>query len=388
MIIFTASFYFIATKIILKSYSILENDIVSINIKRVNFAIDNIKKNQAVNLKGWATWDDTYNFSTNLNKEFIVNNLQVNSFMNFDFNFVVFIDNDGNVIFHKIVDLKTGEELNKNNLTTFIKDNYKILKPNTPDEIVNGMMDSEYGIIYLSSGPILKGDGTGPINGTLVLGHLLSDDVIKKIGDPILYEVNVFNYNDDLSPDVIIAKNNLSIDNNHFVQTLSSDTVAGYSMIYDLYNKPLAISRVILPRNYYNTGSDTFGMFTIMIAGLLLLFGLGVVFLFEKLIIRRFTILSKEFSNVSISKDLTKKITIDKDDEIGKLAKIANDMFVELHASEEKEKESNKLEKIAMENLEKHIKETETLNKLMINRELKIIELNKKVEELEKNKNN
>jgi sensor domain CHASE-containing protein len=386
--ILTLIFYFIATQIILKSYLVVESDVVEINIQRVNYAIKDIEKNQVVKLRDWASWDDTYNFVKDLNKDYIDNNLQISSLVNLDVNFMTFVDKEGNIIFNKVIDLEKKEELRADELTSTIGKQSKILTHKDIDNVISGIIETPYGLALVSSGPVLNSDGVGPINGTLILGNFLNKNITQKIGDSILYPVDVFDYNDKLTEDLTIAKDKLSNGSRSFVQVLSDDSVAGYSLVYNLEKKAVAITKITLPRYFYEKGRDSFYIFTMIIAIMLLSFGLGIIILLEKLIIYRFTLLNKKFSEISASKDLTQRIPVDKDDEIGNLSTVINNLFNDLSIAQEKEKESDKLEKIATENMKKHMEETEKLNKLMINRELTMIELKKKVEELEKSKNN
>ena len=389
--ILTCLIYIISNKIILNSYITLQNDVVSINIKRVNFALNNLKETQITKSKDWAFWDSSYAFIKDHNKEYIDDNLQTISLVNLNVNFMAFIDKDSNIIFSKAINLQNGEEINSEALMSFlVKQTKYINHPSTDslDTVVSGFMKTPDGLAFVSSANILSTDGKGPVNGVLVMGNFLDGNVTKKIGDAILYPVIVSDYNGLLTDDMLIAQKALSANTKSFIYNLSDGNIAGYSLFYDLDNNPVAISKVIIPRDFYNKGKSSFNIFTIIIFGIFLLFSFGIIVLLEKLILHRLVRLDKEVLEISNAKDLTKRIKVEKNDEIGNLTNVINKMLSELYILQEKEKESDKVEKVANNELKKHMEETEKINKLMVNRELAMIELKQKVEELEKGKTN
>lgn len=379
----TVIFYFISTSIILKSYTEVENNIVSINIKRLDFSIENIKKNQSIKIKDWAVWDDTYDFIKDQNKEYIENNLQNIGLVNLDVNFMAFV-RDGKIVFIKAIDLDNGEDLKSTDGIVLSLSKYKdlLINQNTGD-LKNGVIKTPYGLTFVSSSPVLHNDGTGPISGSLIFGNFLTNKITKNISNLILYPVSIFDYNGDLDNDVVIAKNNMIEGRKNFIQVFD-DSVIGYSLVKDINNNAIAIAKIVLPRDFYEIGQDTFRTFTLVMFFSFLLSSFIIWFFLEKLIISRFTRLDKEISDISNTKDLTKRISIEKGDEIGNLSVVINTMLSELYESQEKEKESVRLEKIASENLKKHLEETEKLNKLMIGRELKMIEIKNELDRLKK----
>ena len=389
--ILTFLIYIISNKIILNSYITLQNDVVSINIKRVNFALNNLKETQITKSKDWAFWDSSYAFIKDHNKEYIDDNLQTISLVNLNVNFMAFIDKDGNIIFDKAINLQNGEEINSEALMSFLVKQTKYINhpsANSLDTVVSGFMKTPNGLAFVSSANILSTEGKGPVNGVLILGNFLDENVTKRIGDSIFYPVTVNDYNGSLTDDMLIAQKILSANTKSFIYNLPDGNVAGYSLIYDLDNNPIAIAKIVLPRDFYNKGRNSFNIFTGMIFGVGLSAGFVILLLLEKLILRRFVRLNDEILEISKAKDLTRRIKIDKNDEIGNLTNVINKMLSELYILQEKEKESDKVQKVANDELKKHMEETEKINKLMVNRELAMIELKRKVEELEKGKTN
>lgn len=54
--------------------------------------------------KQWAIWDDAYKFSSDLNKDFISQNVTKEEFSNLNIDFMVFVNNEGKIIYSKEID--------------------------------------------------------------------------------------------------------------------------------------------------------------------------------------------------------------------------------------------------------------------------------------------
>lgn len=136
------------------------------------------------------------------------------------------------------------------------------------------------------------------------------------------------------------------------------------------YQDALAVSTLSVQNVITNISNSIANMIWVFVFGILL--GVVVIFVFSWLFSKRFVAPINELKSTVeqiVSKNVYKKVDIRSNDEIGDLAKIFNHMNDNLRA-----------ERI---NLEKKVasrtKELETLNKYMVGRELKMIELKKQI---------
>jgi sensor domain CHASE-containing protein len=385
-LLFSIFISFFSIKVILKSYENIENDVVDINIKRVKFSIDYLLENQAVKLKDWSVWDETYNFVKDKNNTYIEDNLQNTGLVNLNINFMVFVDSNRDIVYSKVINLNTGEDLDADLISNFVKRQESLLSHSEIDNSISGIFDTPYGLSIVSSAPVLHNDGSGPISGSLIFGNFLDDNSLKNVSDLIMYPVSVFNYNGNLPDDVVFARENL-LNNDNYVRVLSDDNIAGYIKLKNYDNEPVAIVKIFLPRDFYSQGLRSFLLFIMISSLLFLLFAFGAIYLIEKIILRKFIKLTKDIKEIGVSGDFEKRIEVIGSDEFADLANSINGMIDKIKYLRDREILSLEQEKNAINNLKMHVERTGKLNKLMVKRELKMIELKKEIEKLKKSNN-
>jgi methyl-accepting chemotaxis protein len=120
----------------------------------------------------------------------------------------------------------------------------------------------------------------------------------------------------------------------------------------------------------------------------LLLLGVCIILIIENVVTKRLLKLSKEISEINESKNLSKRVSFsNKDDEVSELSLTVNEMLDTLEISIENEKRSIESEKRAIDSIREHTEEIEKINKLMIGRELKMVEMKKELEILKNDRN-
>ena len=86
--------------------------------------------NQTAN--DWAHWDDAYSFVSGNNPSFITNNLPSSIFSRLHLNIIMFVDDNGKIVYGKAYDLQTNKSINlPQNFTSFTNDS-AILQHNNP----------------------------------------------------------------------------------------------------------------------------------------------------------------------------------------------------------------------------------------------------------------
>jgi signal transduction histidine kinase len=137
-----------------------------------------------------------------------------------------------------------------------------------------------------------------------------------------------------LADDFAAAREALTQGDPIFVQPLSATTVAGYTLIEDIYGQPALILRVDLPRSVYAQGQASFRYFAFSLAALGLVVGLLALWLLERLVLSRLGRLSREVSRIGAEGNLSARVEVTGQDELAGLANDINQTLVTLEQTQ------------------------------------------------------
>ncbi|MBU0611973.1 PAS domain S-box protein [Patescibacteria group bacterium] len=379
--------YFVSRQVFFKEYLKIEEDRMSDNIERVKDALNNEIFQLSSTLRDWAYWDDTYEFVEDQNQDFLDANLNINSIANIRLNGMVFLNSKGEIIFRKMIDVDTSQEISSKNIALYVLENSKITTFTNSEKIYSGIISIPEGPMLFSASQILSSEGEGPSHGTLVFVKFLAEPIFKNIESLTHLSADFYLYNSfgELPSDVLEAKNTLLKQGDFYVRTFSKNSISAYSLINDIYGKPVYLFKVNSDRPVYAQGLKSSNFFIFIMFLFSLLFGIIIVFFLEKFIISRILKLNLEVLKIKKIGDLSEKIKENKDDEIGELAVSINNMFSELFLSRKKEMEVFNMQKEVVQKEAKRIKEIEAVNIMLEKSKTAMLNVLEDQNELEEN---
>ena len=144
--------FFTSYKFFLSDFLLLEKIQNENNVKNFLTNIDNDLKNLKNTTKDYATWDDTYNFIQDENKDYIYENFREGSetLKNLNIDSIIYVNLNQKVVF-SVYDNKELES-NKNAFEEFL-----ITKFKEKDDL-NSVVNFNSNFLYLSKSKILKSD--------------------------------------------------------------------------------------------------------------------------------------------------------------------------------------------------------------------------------------
>jgi sensor domain CHASE-containing protein len=366
------------TNIISGSFSDLESNIVSENVGRVLNQFNQEYYNLATIAYDWSVWDDTYSFINDTNKEYIQWNLQYEIFYDIDINFMLFYNNSDALVFSKAFDFNQGHEtLLPNSLYTYINENKKSFFYHPT------LNFSQSGIIYydknetpliVSTNPILHTNNEGPIQGTLIIGRFLNTDRITSIANITQLSIIIHPLSSQLP--IVFNHTSSSIQGKPvFIQPINSTYIAGYVNVDDLFGNPVFIIEIGSNRDIYNQGLTVIQNLIISLFITIAVLLIIIVIVLDRFVTSRLTYLSKSVNEVKNYDDLSKHLDVKGNDEIALLKKNINNMLTSLQ-------KTWAMKDSAEFSLQKKIDELERFKTITVDRELKMIELKKQLDEL------
>ncbi len=335
--------YFISENILLDGLAEIEEENTHQSVERALSALSNELSSLEVTVDDWASWDDTYAFIEDANPDYIESNLTDETFIGLGLNFMLFIDTSGEMVFGKALDLHNEEEVPvSRSLQGYLSASDSLWRhPDTGSSITGILLLAEDPLL-IASQPILTSEDEEPIRGTLIMGYYLDAASINRLGETTLLSLAVQRIDSMQMPaDFQTARLSLSQETPILVQPLGEKYVAGYTLLMDVYGKPILMLRVDMPRDIYQRGRTNIAYLILAIVGVGLVVGVVAMLVIEKWVLSRLTRLSKSVSNIGESGDLSTRVSMEGRDEVSKLADTIDVMTETLEQSSKTLQEKN-----------------------------------------------
>lgn len=269
----------------------------------------------------WAAWDDTYEFIEDTNEDYIDSNLVDETFVTLKICAMLFIDTGGNVVYSKSSDPVTGEEIPvSQDLLDNFSGNSPFLSNHGGEGIFSGLVKIDNEPVLVAAQPILTSENEGPARGTLVFCRLLNDDTISELAGIFQFPISVFPVNNPGSVDVQQALNELRSGLRITVFPLNGETVAGYTIIDDLYGDPAFVLRVSALRETYRLGERVSLFYILAILSVGALVWIFAWFLLQTRVLSRVMLLIRGVNRIAESGDSSIRIALTGRDEVSMIA--------------------------------------------------------------------
>ncbi len=364
--------------IVMGSYTTLEEKIVNDHVTRVLNQFQQEYETLTQMCYDWSTWDDSYAFVEDKNDEFIQANLQYEIFLDININFMVFYNQSGSLVFSKVYDFSQEKEITlPESFYSFINEKNEIILQNTNySHSHNGIIlfnETEEPLL-ISATPIVKSTKEGPIHGTLIVGRFLNEERIEYFKNITQLSIVI----NPLSNNTAILSSNKVIpdlEKRIFIQPINTTYIIGYTTIDDVFGNPVLSLQVGSNRDIYNQGLDVLQNLFIFLFIITFFLIITTIFILDKFVTSRLTVFSKSVGEIQGYQDLSKHIDTTGNDEVSTLGKNINIMLTSLQ-------NLWSMKDSAETSLQKKIEELERFKTITIDREIKMIELKKQLNEL------
>ncbi len=319
--------------VLMNTYSDYENNysahILNDELAKFNDSIDAMNQTTS----DWAQWDDAYLFVKGDNPGFVNKDLTNNTFTRLDLNLILFVNNNGTIVYGKTYNLQTKQYENTQNLTNITKENL-LLDPHHLTGY-SGIVNLPQGPMMIVSQPIETSHEEGPSDGTLIMGRYITPQVLSALVNVPNNTLTYVEYNSTNMPaDFMNVSHNFSSIHPIITKILGSDSIASYTIINGTNGLPAIILKSDMSRalhqSYLNTVLDF--ILTLLIVGVL--FIPLILFYLDKNILYRLDTIMGEIIDVGKKGDLNKRITVEGDDELSNLSKSINSTLNALQRSE------------------------------------------------------
>jgi methyl-accepting chemotaxis protein len=169
-------------------------------------------------------------------------------------------------------------------------------------------------------------------------------------------------------------------------RSLSSSRIAGYGLVKDLNGQPRFVARIEGPRPIQIQGQAALRYYLLALAVAIAIACLLTLLVLDRLLVRRITGLSGQLGRITDMAGTLGQVKMAGRDEIGHLASSINAMLRRIYESRGLEQRNTALEEqvaVRTAELNEQLNETRRINQLMVDRELKMVELKEQLAQYE-----
>ena len=275
--------YLLSRVVLLRGFSGLEASFAGQNLDRASSALSNEIDTLRQAADQYADQDRMYGYLREKNLEGVTAEFPARIFEQLRVNYVVVLDANGRKAFSKGFNLVAMEaRAVPEDLDSHFQAGSLLL--GHPEDTVDtaGIVMLASGPVLLDSSPILTSNSEGPAAGRLIMVRALDADETVRLAGMTHMPVEIERIDaGEPQPDFATAASAITNENPVLIRAYSPDSLAAYQALHDIYGKPVAILRVLLPRKIYEQGQTSLLQFLLLLLAAGLLFGAITMSLLE-----------------------------------------------------------------------------------------------------------
>ena len=329
MAVFVLGVFLILRAVITPAFEALELEAAHADLVRADQAIQTDIANLEAIALDWGLWDDIYEYVSGRDPGFRKSNLDRPTLTNLGLDMMAVYELGGRLNWSQL--LLDGNELPLEDLALLGSDDpaaHLLNEHANADSRTAGIVNTALGPMIVSSQPILRSDNSGPVAGALIMAQFLDEQRLARLHERtevdmtwVLVENYVVDGERELS-DIAIGE---------LPARFSEDVVTNRIVLADILGNPYLLVSAKTPRTITALGQQTVsaGVLFLAAAGVLLMV---VLWWFMKgTIIRPIVELTSHMDKIRKSGDLSDKLNLNSNDEIGLLADQYDTLNSEVH---------------------------------------------------------
>lgn len=334
--IVVACLYVGASRVLLNSFSQLETQQMLENLERAERAWQANAKNLAGTAGDYAARDDTYSFINDRNPRYVRRNLNSSAVSNLGVNFLVLIDNSGQLAAAQAVNLDWSVPVPLDpSVKAYLQQQGPLLSHYTAQDRNAGLIVLPDAVLQVASAPILASEYRGSIRGSVVVGKLMDDRATRTFGNLVQMSLKFYRLDAlNLPQHVLKARDHLLARGGRLSQPLSTSAFTGYTLLPDLTGKPALLMQIEAPRTIYAQAQRSWRVLTSVTLIVGTVASLILLLLMQRGILARFSKLSTLVRTIAASGDTTQRLHLSGRDELARLGHDIDNMLSSLEEAQ------------------------------------------------------
>src|SRR5450631_1544548 len=170
-------------RILLPSFAELEREGARTDLDRVKNTLKRDLDLLYSMTADWGNWDATYQFMIDRDPAFIRTSMTVNAIQGYRADAVALVDLSGRFVWATAIEPGSGAPMNLDVISRgVLPDGHLWQDALRTGSGVRGLLRTNRGPMLIALAPVLDGNGKGPHHGMVLLGRLITDEEIVRIG--------------------------------------------------------------------------------------------------------------------------------------------------------------------------------------------------------------
>ena len=304
----------------------LERSSARTDMERVELAVERELQSLEANADDWGNWAEVWDYMRDHNQSFVRANLTDAAVKSLKADCVAVLGMDGHYEWNRAFDPGTGKQiairLNRSGQ----------LEPLWAQALANGtqitgLIDTDKGVMLAAGAPILDGFNNGPPRGMVIVGRLLDNTELQRLGRQAQVALDMRAWNNDrdtLAPDLLARTPE------RLPLTETATTTRIEHAFANVSGRPLLVLGITVPRTVSQNGHVAVRYSTLMLglAGGVVL--LALLALLGRMVLNPLASVTEHALGIAAADDLSQRLDYNRSDELGKLAHAFDDMVGKL----------------------------------------------------------
>lgn len=318
--------------IVIGGFQGLERQYANTNVNRAWAALEDELDRLRMVAGDWSQWDDTRDFVLGQNPDYIASNLTDSSLATIQLNLLTFWDTAGKIVSVKGVHLtdKTDWPIPPEVIRAIIEQR-DLFDWKKPTDSRKGIVSTPVGPILIVSCPITSSAVEPPIHGTLVVGRLLDEILVAKLAAQTQLDLDLLHRSMTTEAASEAVLHDLTESKPTGIVVLDSQRIHGYHLISDLSGRNDLVLQINMPRDILWQGKSSVLYFLASLGWAGLTVGGILWILLRLLVLNPVHRLAHHVETIARTGDLTARLDIQSQDEMGTLARQFNTLTEQLY---------------------------------------------------------
>ena len=319
--------YGILNAVIAPAFDELELNAAQTNMIRVDRAIDAEIAGLSRIVLDWSPWDDTYLFVQGQMPAYEKSNLADTTMPDIALDLMLFYNRSGNLHWGRLIVKEEVRDLSSSGVFESGHPTEAQLKRHreSGDEI-RGLLQTAYGPMLISSQPILRSDKSGPIAGTLVMGRFLNAQMLVQLRQRTEVDFGWQVIRDGSTAHQSEIEALLKSPSDTISHGTTAESVRTYYLRSDLNDQPMMLLHASTPRRISALGNQTLNGALLLLATATMVVALVIWVLLRNMIVKPLERVATHITSIRESGDLSGRIIMKRNDEIGTVADELDEM--------------------------------------------------------------